>query len=217
MKKKIHTNGFPVVMLVEKAIHLTITDEDKDWSVGQGEEKETVWKGTVLKYSCDFSGLGNYVDMIDPSVMPEFSLEDINRLVAVGALRVLLREEDQNDSEENPVDKGNVPLSITPEPDPVGEQMEFFGLRRHKVARTSILKEGMKTREVRCPEGKNKPKYQGRLIYEIRSIHKENFHEAVHSLIDQGLLNGCVQIFVDVIGGRSWITVPRWEVEYESK
>jgi hypothetical protein len=55
--------------------------------------------------------------------------------------------------------------------------------------------------------------YHNRPIYATRPINKENFHPAVHALLlSKGLLNDCVQIYVDVVGGREWINVRKDEV-----
>jgi hypothetical protein len=57
-------------------------------------------------------------------------------------------------------------------------------------------------------------KYQGRQVYFIRPIDKKNFNPMCHKLIDDGLiLQNCVQIYVDVIGGQGWINVERKELK----
>ena len=53
-------------------------------------------------------------------------------------------------------------------------------------------------------------------VYAIRKIDKKNFNQMVHTLMDQGRLKGYVQIYTDVVGGRSWVNVKESElVNYE--
>lgn len=59
--------------------------------------------------------------------------------------------------------------------------------------------------------------YHGRPVYNIRPIDKINFHPMAHNLIDQGILKGCVQIFVDVIGGKEWINVDKNDIQAVSR
>lgn len=44
-------------------------------------------------------------------------------------------------------------------------------------------------------------------VYNIRKIDKSNFNPMVHNLMDKGFLKDCIQIYVDVVGGREWITI----------
>lgn len=45
------------------------------------------------------------------------------------------------------------------------------------------------------------------MVYHWRLIDKKNFSPMCYNLIDSGLLNDCIQIYTDVIGGRAWITI----------
>jgi hypothetical protein len=44
-------------------------------------------------------------------------------------------------------------------------------------------------------------------VFEIREIDLKNFDPAVHKLINNGLLIGCVQVLINYMGENMWITV----------